>query len=351
MDSSVRVSPDHLRSFAAAVYERANVPADDARLVADALVQADLWGHQSHGVMRTGWYLARIHAGRMNAVTEPEFVVDRGAVALIDGHDGIGQVLTRRAMQEAVTRAKLHGIGAVGVRNSNHFGTAMYYTRMAAAQGCIGFLSTNASPAMAPWGGAEKTVGTNPWSWAAPAGRHPPMVADIANTGVARGKIYLARQRGESIPLGWAINAQGAPTTDPAEAIDGIILPMAGHKGYVIAAMMDVLSGVLTGSGVGTEVHGPNQAEHASRSGHLALALDVSVFQPLAEFNERMEKLIAQIKSVPRAKGVEEIFYPGEVEVRNEQRNCAAGIELPADTLADLRRIARDSGLESMLPF
>jgi LDH2 family malate/lactate/ureidoglycolate dehydrogenase len=168
---------------------------------------------------------------------------------------------------------------------------------------------------------------------------------------VARGKIHLAKRKGESIPLGWAINAQGAPTTDPAEAIDGIILPMAGHKGYVIAAMMDVLSGVLTGSGFGTEVHGPNQVEHASRSGHLALALDVSVFQPLAEFNERMEKLIAQIKSVPRAEGVEEIFYPGEIEVRNEQRNRTAGLALPADTLADLRRIARDCGLESMLPF
>jgi len=144
-------------------------------------------------------------------------------------------------------RAKEHGIAAVGIRNSNRFGTALNFTLMAAREGCVAFLSTNASPAMAPWGGRKKTIGANPWSWACPAGSHPPMVLDIANTGVARGKIYLAKQKGQSIPEGWAINAAGAPTTDPAEAIEGIILPMAQHKGYAIALMMDMLSGVLTG--------------------------------------------------------------------------------------------------------
>ena len=125
---------------------------------------------------------------------------------------------------------------AVALRNSNHFGTALYYTLQAARADCVAFLSTNASPAMAPWGGRKKTVGTNPWSWAAPAGKLAPMVLDIANTGVARGKIYLARQKGETIPPGWAIDAEGAPTIDPAAAIDGVILPMAGHKGYAIAS-------------------------------------------------------------------------------------------------------------------
>jgi LDH2 family malate/lactate/ureidoglycolate dehydrogenase len=137
---------------------------------------------------------------------------------VIDGGDAMGQVLTDFAIKDAIRRAKAHGIAAVALRNSNHFGTALYYTLQAARADCVAFLSTNASPAMAPWGGRKKTVGTNPWSWAAPAGKFPSLVLDIANTGVARGKIYLAKQKGETIPPGWAIDAEGRPTIDPAAA-------------------------------------------------------------------------------------------------------------------------------------
>jgi LDH2 family malate/lactate/ureidoglycolate dehydrogenase len=227
----------------------------------------------------------------------------------------------------------------------------MYYTLRAPRAGCLAIMSTNASPAMAPWGGREKIVGNNPWSIAAPAGRHAPMVLDIANTGVARGKIDLARQRGETIPEGWAINAEGAPTTDAQEAIDGIILPMAQHKGYIISMMMDVLSGVLTGSGFGAQVNGPYQAEKLSQCGHLMIAMDVAAFQPQAEFDERMETLIAAIKAVPVAKGFDEVFYPGEIEARNDLRQRRDGIVLPDDTLADLKKIASDCGLLGQLPF
>ena len=323
----------------------------DAHLAADTLVQADLWGHQSHGVLRLPWYVARLRAGVCDPVAQPELVVDAGAIAVMDGHDAMGQVLTTRAMEDAIRRAKAHGIGAVALRRSNHFGTAMYFTLMAARAGCVGFLSTNASPAMAPWGGRRKTVGTNPWSWAAPAGALAPMVLDIANTGVARGKIYLARQKGQTIPEGWAITAEGAPTTDPAEAIDGIILPMAGHKGYAIAVMMDMLSGVLTGSAFGTGVHGPYQTERRSGAGQLMIALDIAAIQPLAEFGARMERYIAELKSVPLAKGFDEVVYPGELEARNDVRLRAEGLVLPPDTLADLRKLADELGLTQQLPF
>jgi LDH2 family malate/lactate/ureidoglycolate dehydrogenase len=351
MHTIPRINPDDLNDFCRAVCVALGVPEADAHLVADSLVQADLWGHQSHGVMRLSWYAARIRAGVMEAVTKPEFVVDASAVAVLDGHDGIGQVLTTRAAEEAIRRAKIHGIGAVAVRNSNHFGTAMYFTTMAPPQGCVAFLSTNASPAMAPWGGCKKTVGTNPWSIAAPAGRYAPIVLDIANTAVARGKVYLAKQRGRPIPLGWAINADGEATTDATEAINGIILAMAGHKGYAIATMMDVLSGVLTGSAFGSNVHGPYQTEHKSGAGHFMIALNVETFLPLDEFNTRMETLIAELKSVPLAKGFDEVFYPGELEARNEGLNRQEGLLLPEDTLADLTKIAREQGLESRLPF
>jgi LDH2 family malate/lactate/ureidoglycolate dehydrogenase len=237
------------------------------------------------------------------------------------------------------------------LRNSNHFGTAMYFTLMAARAGCVGFLATNASPAMAPWGGRKKTVGTNPWSWAAPAGRQSPMVLDIANTGVARGKIYLAKQERHPIPEGWAINAAGVPTTDPAEAIEGIILPMAQHKGYAIALMMDMLSGVLTGSGFGAEVAGPYQAERRSRAGQLMIALNIEAMQPLTDFNARMEELIAQIKAVPLAQGFSEVFYPGEIEARNDTKNRREGLMLPEDTLTDLKNLAGEYNLKELLPL
>ena len=349
MTESERIDPQALLAFATQVYQRVGMPEADARLAADTLVQADLWGHQSHGVMRLSWYVARLAAGVCDPVARPEIVVDAGAIAVMDGHDGMGQVLAARAAEASIARARAHGIGAVALRNSNHFGTAMYFTLMAARAGCVAFLSTNASPAMAPWGGRKKTVGTNPWSWAAPAGKHAPMVLDIANTGVARGKIYLARQQGLPIPEGWAINAQGEPTTDPAEAIDGIVLPMAQHKGYAIAVIMDMLSGVLTGSGFGTGVHGPYQTEHKSGAGQLMIALDIASIQPIAEFGDRMERYIAELKSVPLAAGFEEVVYPGEIEARNDARNRAAGLVLPDDTSSDLARLAHEWDVP--LPF
>ena len=340
-----------LIDFAAAVYAGQGVPEADARLVADTLVQADLWGHQSHGVLRLGWYLDRLRNKVMNPVTTPEFIVDGGALAVIDGHDGVGHVLTRLAAEEAIKRAKIHGIGAVGVRMSNHFGTCMYYTLMGAREGCVMLLTSNGGPAMAPWGGRKKIVGTNPWSVAAPAGRHAPFVVDMANTGVARGKIYLARNKRLPIPLGWAITADGEPTTDPQAAIDGIILPMAEHKGYAIAAMVDMLSGVLTGSGFLSAVHSPYKTAEKSNCGHFMVAINIAAMQPLAEFNARMEQWVAEIKSVPLAKGFDEVFYPGEMEARNDQRNRAQGITFPDDTIADLKRIAAEAGLQSLLPI
>ena len=173
------------------------------------------------------------------------------------------------------------------------------------------------------------------------------MVLDIANTGVARGKIYLAKEKGLPIPPGWAIDAEGAPTTDAAAAIEGVILPMAQHKGYAIAVLMDMLSGVLTGSGFGTGVHGPYQFDKRSEAGQLMIVLDIEKFQPIAEFNARMDQLIAELKSVPLAKDVSEIFYPGEIEARNDAANRRDGLLLPDKVLSELRDMAIEAGLQS----
>lgn len=337
------IHADELKRFGTAVLQATGVPAADAHLLADSLVAAELWGHSSHGMLRLPWYVERLRSGAMRAVTQSTLAVDNGAIAVLDGQDGIGQVLTDQAVKLGVERARRFGISAVGVRNSNHFGTAAYFTRDAAKAGCVTFLSTNASPAMAPWGGRVKTIGTNPWSIAAPAGKYGVAVMDMANTAVARGKIYLAAERGEDIPAGWAANERGVPTTDAKEAIHGLILPMAGHKGYVISFMMDVLAGVLTGSHFGSDIAGPYQPDRKSGCGHLLLTIDVESMMPRAEFEQRMEALIAEVKAVPAAEGVDEIFFPGELEDSNTERHRTQGISIADQTWQSLVKLGAET--------
>jgi LDH2 family malate/lactate/ureidoglycolate dehydrogenase len=332
----MNISADRLRDLVASLYRAAGLPDEHAILVADTLVRADMWGHSSHGVMRAPWYLDRVRHGVMKPVTQAVRVVDAGAIAVVDGAEGVGQVIARDCMLDAVARAKQHGVGVVSVRNSNHHGALGYFTRLAAEQGCIGMLAANGGPAMAPWGGRRMAVGTNPWSIAAPAGRHAPMMLDIANTVVARGKIFLARQKGQPIPDNWAIDEHGNKTTDPVAALAGVILPMAEHKGYAIALMMDVLSGVLSGSGILTEVHSPYKTDKPSRCGHFFLALNIEAFGPRQTFAARMEAMIAEVKQVPLAPGFDEILYPGELEARNEERHRREGLDLPEKSWTEL---------------
>ena len=333
-----------LARFATDVLVAEGVPEADAALLADTLVVAELWGHASHGMLRLPWYVTRLRSRAMERVTTPEVVRDGGAVLVLDGGHGIGQVLTQRAVELGVERARVHGISGVAVRNSGHFGTAAYFTRQAAEAGCVALLVTNASPAMAPWGGREKAIGTNPWSIAAPAGRHGVVVMDLANTAVARGKVYLAAERGDTIPEGWAATADGTPTTDPAAAIAGLILPMAGPKGYVISFMMDVLAGVLTGSAFGDGVAGPYDPARRSGAGHLLITIDVSAVSDADEFAARIESLVDQTRGGELAAWADEILVPGELEDRTRQRLAADGIPLAAttrDALATLGREAR----------
>lgn len=322
------------------------VPTADARLVSESLVTSDLWGHPSHGMLRLPWYVARVRSGAMTAVTEVEVISLFGAVAVVDGGDGIGQVITDRAIGIAADSAHQHGVGVVAVRNSNHFGTAAYWTRRLAERGCVGVLTTNGSPAMAPWGGTRKMIGANPWSIAVPSGRNGAVVLDIANTGVARGKVYAAKERGEQLPAGWAIDASGLPTTDPQAAIDGLILPMAGHKGYAISFMMDVLSGVLTGSSSATDVVGPYVPDRRSGCGHLVIAINIDAIMPLAEFEVRMDDLIAAVKDCPAAPG-QQIVVPGELE--NSAVTRAQGtLSLPAATVAEINTLAARAGVPGL---
>lgn len=338
-----RVVASDLTAFMSQVLQAHQVPAADADLLADSLTVAELWGHASHGALRLPWYVTRLRTGAMQPTTEVSTLLDNGAVVALDGHDGIGQVITAHLVSLGIERAKVHGVSAVGVRNSGHFGTAAYFTRRAAEAGCVAFLATNASPAMAPWGGRTKTVGTNPWSIAAPAGRYGTVVIDLANTAVARGKVYLAKERGTPIPDGWAADAEGNPTTDPTLAVDGLIQPMAGPKGYVIAFMMDMLAGVLTGSSFGAAVAGPYQPDQKSGVGHLLITIDVAAMGDPGEYASRAEQLIEATRSVDTATWATQVLVPGELEDRARARHEVDGIVLADATWASLTELAAET--------
>lgn len=339
------VHAEELREFGTCVFQAFGVPEKDALMVSDSLVAAELWGHSSHGMLRLPWYVDRLRTGAMEATDVSTVVMDSGAIVVLDGNHSIGQVMTMKAVEWGMSRAKTHGISAVAVRNSNHFGTAAYFTRVAAEKGFVTFLATNASPAMAPWGGKEKLIGTNPWSIAAPAGKRGVAVMDIANTAVARGKIYLAAERNEPIPDTWAADENGVPTTVASDAVHGLILPMAGHKGYVISFMMDVLAGVLTGSKFGKDVCGPYQADKRSGCGHLLITIDIESMMSADEFNTRINQLIEQVKSVPTAQGTPEIFFPGEIEDRNTEKHLKSGITVADNTWQSLSKLSEETGV------
>lgn len=345
------VHPDELREFGKSVFQAFGVSENDALMISDSLVTAELWGHSSHGMLRLPWYVDRLRHGAMEPTDVSSIETDTGAIVVLEGNHSIGQVLTMKAVELGMSRAKFHGISAVAVRNSNHFGTAAYFTRKSAEKGFVTFLATNASPAMAPWGGKEKLIGTNPWSIAAPAGKRGVAVMDIANTAVARGKIYLAAERGETIPDGWAADEHGVPTSVASDAIHGLILPMAGHKGYVISFMMDVLAGVLTGSKFGKDVNGPYQADKRSGCGHLLITIDIEAMMSKDEFNTRINQLIDQVKDVPTAHGISEIFYPGEIEDRNTENNLASGISVADHTWKSLTKLAEETSVALPQPF
>lgn len=345
MSHPAGVEPSELRTFVAAVLEQVKVPPADAVLLADTLVVAELWGHPSHGVIRLPWYVARLRTGATTARTSVETVTDSGSVVVLDGHDGIGQVVTQHAVEVGVERAKGHGVSAVAVRNSGHFGTAAYFTRQVAEAGCVAILATNASPAMAPWGGRTKSIGTNPWSVAAPGPRGEVLVMDIANTAVARGKVYVAAQRGEPIPAGWAADAEGNPTSDARLAVEGLILPMAGPKGYVMSFMFDVLAGVLTGSAFGSAVVGPYRPEGRSGVGHLLVCLDVATFGDRADYDERVARLVADVRGVERAPWADDVLTPGQLEDRARERHEVSGIPLSDQAWAELTELSHETGV------
>lgn len=338
--SEILLDRKKLSGFVAAVFAKAGVPADEAAIIADSLTEADLTGVESHGVSRVPIYLKRIETGVVNAAAKMEVVADLPGALVLDGCNSMGIITGVRAMDMAVKKAETAGAVFVTVKNSNHFGIAAYFTRRALAKNMIGYAASNAPSTMAPWGGIKPYMGTNPFSVAIPAGSELPIVMDMATSVVAQGKIILASKEGKPIPFGWAITKDGDPTDDPKAALEGTVLPFGGPKGYSISLLLDVLSGVLSGAAFGPYLFNMwNDFKNPQNVGHCFGVMDVKKFLPLDDFRQKMDTMIRDIKTSPRAKGVEEIFLPGEIEHRKREKRIAEGIPLGPKTYADLVEI------------
>ncbi|MDR6881002.1 Ldh family oxidoreductase [Bacillus sp. 3255] len=337
---------EKLQSFCRDVFIRAGVPEGRASIVSESLIQADLRGVESHGVVRTGIYLKRVEKGMMDPQAEPEIVSEHGSTALIDGRNNFGSVVGSYALDIAMARAKQYGAAIVGVKGSNHFGTGAYYAQKAIEQDLILLVMSNASQTMPPTGGIRPFIGTNPLCIGVPAGEENPFILDMATSVVARGKIIVAAQKGEAIPLGWAIDKEGRPTTDAEAALEGSVLPVGGPKGYAISMFIDILSGVLTGAGYGQYVNNMYENwDEPQNVGHFFIAVDISRFLPLELFKQRVDQYIRQIKSEPKAPGVTEIMVPGDMERRQTEDRKREGILLPPKVAAELNEIGMKYGL------
>lgn len=339
-----RVDAERLTGFCTRVLAAVGLTEQDATAMAASLVAADLRGTASHGVLRLPVYVRRIRAGLIAA--RPRITVTRtaAAAAVLDGGDGPGQVVTLRAMQEAMALAREAGAGVVAVRNSNHFGAAGYYAQHAAEQGMVGWAVTHAEADVIPFGGRTPALGTNPLAIAVPRAGGPPVVLDMATSIVPMGRVILAAQEGRPIPADWAVDAEGDPTTDARKA--RAVRPMAGPKGYGLAVMIDLLIAGLTGSAFGTGIRRMyDDFEHPHGVGHLVGALDVAAFTEPRQFTEQTERLATALKAVEPAEGVDEVLLPGEVEHRAAERHRREGIPLSPETRRALITLGEDLGV------
>jgi LDH2 family malate/lactate/ureidoglycolate dehydrogenase len=311
---AVAIDAQRLTSAVADIFTAAGIAAADAQIVAADLVAADLEGIASHGVMLVPMYIERINKDSVSRRSAGEIVSDRGGAIIIDAGNALGQLTSRQAVKLAVARAKEIGLAAVAVRNGFHFGTAGRYARMMAQENCVGIVFSSTRPLMPAPGGAEAMAGNNPIAIALPSAGAFPVEADMALSATAMGKIRLAAAVGEPIPEDWAVDAQGRPTTDPAVAIKGMLLPAAGPKGFGLAFVIDLLCGGLSDGAVGAEVR-PLYGDAAEpyRCSHFFLAIHAGHFESGDQFAERVRDQAMRVSRSKRRAGVERVYAPGEL--------------------------------------
>ncbi|MGW1420845.1 Ldh family oxidoreductase [Bradyrhizobium manausense] len=327
------------------IFAAAGVRREDAEVVGEDLVAADLEGVPSHGVMLVPMYLDRLLSGSISKRPAGEIVKDQDGAIVIDAANAFGQLTARQAVLLAASRARKAGLAAVAVRNAFHFGTAGRYARMIAGEGCIGIVMSNTRPLMPAPGGAEALVGNNPIAIALPTLGDYPAEVDLAMSATAMGKIRLAAAAGNPIPEGWAADSEGRSTTDPSAAIRGMLLPAAGPKGFGLAFMIDMLSGGLSGGAVGAEVRPLyGDASQPYNCSQLFIAIDVSHFAAEKDFKSRVDTQLRRISSSKRAPGIERVYAPGEL-VHAMTKKSAGTCNVSPETMRSLAEAAMKVGV------
>lgn len=360
-ENNERVPADSLKSFCIEALEKLEVPEEDAKIVADVLVEADLRGIDSHGVARMGRYVLGIQHGMMRPKAKPRVVHETPSTATIDADAGLGQPVSHRAMLLAMDKAREHGVGFVAVRNSNHYGIAGYYAMMALAEDMIGICTTNTEVIVVPTFARNAMFGTNPIAIAVPAGEMRPFVLDMSTSTVTRGKLEVYARLEKQIPLNWATDEKGVATDDPARVLHNIInrtggglLPLGGaleesggHKGYGLAIAVEIFSALLPGALYANRVYPKADGGKPLPSGigHFFGAMRVDAFRPKEEFKRDMDDLIRRLKNAPKVKGATRIFIHGEKEYEQADNLKKHGIPLNQKVAEDLRAIAKQLGM------
>lgn len=324
----------------------------DATTTVDALVTTDTWGVFTHGTKLLRGYVKRVQAGGLRTAVSPSIAAEGPAWAIVDGASTLGQVAATLAIETAIAKAKSAGIAYVGVRNTSHVGATGYYTSLAARAGLIGIAMANDMPSVAAPGSRGAVTGSNPLSYSVPAGRHDPILLDISIATVAGGKVYAAHQKGEAIPNNWIVGPDGLPTTDASlYPHTASLLPMAGHKGYGLALLIETLAAVLSGAAithsVGNWMFG--DLTQPTHHGGAFIAIDVAAIMEPQQFAARVDALIDEIHAAPVAEDAQRILVPGEMEWQRRRQAIGNGIPLPSDVVDSLRGLAED--LQLTEPF
>lgn len=347
------VAEPALVDFGAAILAKVDVPEEDSRAIMENLVQADLRNVESHGVVRLPIYVQRLAAKATNPRPKITIVRETPTSVVIDGDNGMGQIVGLHAMQIAIEKARQSGgmCVFVSVRNSNHYGAAAYYAEMACPHDMIGLSFTiGGINHMVPWGGAEARLGNNPFAVAFPAENDHPVVLDMACSVAARGKIIVAAKEGQPIPADWAVGPDGQPTTDAVEALKGFVQPVGGPKGYALTLTIGLLSTMLSGAAFGSEVtHMYEDFERPQNIGHLFGVLPIALFEDIAVYRRRMRQAIAEIRGARRAPGVAQIYLPGEREALSLAERRRNGIPIGVGVIAELEELGARYGVRLAL--
>jgi L-2-hydroxycarboxylate dehydrogenase (NAD+) len=343
-DIETRVPAARLAGFITRTFVATGVSAADAEILAGLMVEADLRGSDTHGVIRLPLYVRRIRAGGVNAKPNIRVVSDRPSAALIDGDNGMGHLVMRRATHLAIEKAKSTGVGWVGARMSNHAGPAALYATLPLKHDMIGlYFAMGSNNHLPPWGGSESLLGTSPMAIAVPAGEEPPIVLDMAPTVAAFGKVRLKAQRGEPMPVGWMIDREGKPLTDPKRADEGYLLPIGDYKGSGLSLIIGLLAGALNRAAMGHDVVDfVKEVGKPTNTGHAICALAIETFVPPADFKRTVDGFIRDLRNSRRLPGVERIWLPGEQSHTKLLERRAHGVPMPKALRQSLDAVARD---------